>query len=206
MEQKSNVQYRAEKEYKNSREKFSFLLREIISNSLHAVLIRKNKELNYMPEVSLKIQFSDNSCQIDLKDNGEGFTEDNVKYFDELDVRNQEKEQLNFHPLGQGRLAIVFFSDKAEYETVYKDRKGTYNKRIIPYPNTEQNLFSCSLFSEEKIAVENSYTNLRIIINRQNSLSRAKTFFKKYPTCSDFRIWFIETFFPFIVRGVKRNV
>ena len=121
MEQKSNVQYRAEKEYKNSREKFSFLLREILSNSLHAVLIRKNKEQDYIPQVSLKIQFSDNSCQIDLKDNGEGFTEDNVKYFDELDVRNQEKEQLNFHPLGQGRLAIVFFSDKAEYETVYKD-------------------------------------------------------------------------------------
>ena len=57
MEQKSNVQYRAEKEYKNSREKFSFLLREIISNSIHAVLIRKNKEQNYIPEVRLKILF-----------------------------------------------------------------------------------------------------------------------------------------------------
>ena len=44
MEQKSNVQYRAEKEYKNSREKFFLLLREIISNSIHAVLIRQNKE------------------------------------------------------------------------------------------------------------------------------------------------------------------
>lgn len=43
MEQKSNVQYRAEKEYKNSREKFSLLLREIISNSIHAVLIRQSK-------------------------------------------------------------------------------------------------------------------------------------------------------------------
>ena len=41
MEQKSNVQYRAEKEYKNSREKFFLLLREIISNAIHAVLIRK---------------------------------------------------------------------------------------------------------------------------------------------------------------------
>ena len=44
MEQKSNVQYRAEKEYKNSREKFSLLLREIISNSIHAVLIRQSKK------------------------------------------------------------------------------------------------------------------------------------------------------------------
>jgi hypothetical protein len=32
MEQRSNVQNRAEKEYKNSREKFYLLLREIMSN------------------------------------------------------------------------------------------------------------------------------------------------------------------------------
>ena len=44
MEQKSNVQYRAEKEYKNSREKFFLLLREVISNAIHAVIIRKLKD------------------------------------------------------------------------------------------------------------------------------------------------------------------
>ena len=53
MEQKSNVQYRAEKEYKNSREKFFLLLREIISNSIHAVLIRQNKETNFIPQLDL---------------------------------------------------------------------------------------------------------------------------------------------------------
>ena len=74
MEQKSNVQSRAEKEYKNRREKFSLLLREIISNSIHAVLIRKSKEQDYTPEVWLKILFYDDLCQIELKDNGEGFT------------------------------------------------------------------------------------------------------------------------------------
>ena len=156
MEQKSNVQYRAEKEYKNSREKFSFLLREIISNSIHAVLIRKNKEDNYTPEVHLKILFDEDQCQIELKDNGEGFTEDNIKYFDELDAKNREKEQLNFHPLGQGRLAIVYFSDFAEYETVYKDKQNVYKRRIIPYPNTELGLFSCSLFSEETLTANDT--------------------------------------------------
>ena len=57
MEQKSDVHNRAEKEYKNSREKFYLLLREIISNSIQAVLIRKNKEKEvqneYTPEISL---------------------------------------------------------------------------------------------------------------------------------------------------------
>ena len=201
MEQKSNVQYRAEKEYKNSREKFSFLLREIISNSIHAVLIRKNKEDNYTPEVHLKILFDEDQCQIELKDNGEGFTEDNIKYFDELDAKNREKEQLNFHPLGQGRLAIVYFSDFAEYETVYRDKQNVYKKRIIPYPNTGSGLFSCSLFSEETLTANDTYTVLKIIINKQNSYGRAKTFFKRHPTSSDIKKWFIETFFPFIVNN-----
>ena len=102
MEQKSNVQYRAEKEYKNSREKFFLLLREIISNSIHAVLIRQNKETNFIPQLDLNITFDENQCKIELGDNGEGFTEKNRLYFEELDKKNLEKEQFNFHPLGQG--------------------------------------------------------------------------------------------------------
>lgn len=128
MEQKSNVQYRAEKEYKNSREKFFLLLREIISNAIHAVLIRKNKERNYTPELKLNITVDDSQCKIELTDNGEGFNENNQRYFEELDKRNPEKERLNFHPLGQGRLAIVFFADSAKYETVYKDKNSKYYK------------------------------------------------------------------------------
>lgn len=108
MEQKSSVQYRAEKEYKNSREKFFLLLREIISNAIHAVLIRKTKEEDYIPKLNLNIAFDDSQCKIELSDNGEGFNEKNRKYFEELDRRNPEKEKLNFHPLGQGRLAIIF--------------------------------------------------------------------------------------------------
>ena len=53
MKQESNVRFRAEKEYKNSREKFFLLLREIISNAIHAVLIKKNKEENWVENLSL---------------------------------------------------------------------------------------------------------------------------------------------------------
>ena len=90
MEQKSNVQYRAEKEYKNSREKFFLLLREIISNSIHAVLIRQNKETNFIPQLDLNITFDENQCKIELRDNGECFTEKNRLYFEELDKKNLE--------------------------------------------------------------------------------------------------------------------
>ncbi len=94
MEQKSNVQYRAEKEYKNSREKFFLLLREIISNSIHAVLIRQNKETNFIPQLDLNITFDENQCKIELRDNGEGFTEKNRLYFEELDKKTWKRSSL----------------------------------------------------------------------------------------------------------------
>lgn len=210
MDQKSNVQYRAEKEYKNTREKFSFLLREIISNSIHAVLIRQGKEANFLPKVELNISFNeeDAQCEIILTDNGEGFTDINRGYFEELDKRNIEKEKLNFHPLGQGRLAIVYFSDFAEYETVYKDKDGCLKKRRIPYPDTtsENGLFSFELFSEENSMEKDSFTKLRIEINKRQSFGRAKTFFSKYPDAETFKKWFVETFFPFIVSNVALEI
>ena len=198
MEQKSNVQYRAEKEYKNSREKFFLLLREIISNAIHAVLIRESKDNDYIPELNLDIVFDETQCKIELTDNGEGFNEKNQKYFEELDKKNTEKEKFNFHPLGQGRLAIVYFADSAEYETVYKDESGKYNKRIIPYPSTSEGLFNFSEYEEIEVK-NNTYTKLTILINKQQTLSRAKTFFKSYSTYELFKQWFIETFFPFII-------
>lgn len=94
MEQRSNVQNRAEKEYKNSKDKFYLLLREIISNSIQAVLIRKNKEKknNYTPELTLDIIFDEKKCAIKLRDNGEGFTEINSQCFDELDKKTPKKK------------------------------------------------------------------------------------------------------------------
>lgn len=203
MEQKSNVQNRAEKEYKNSREKFYLLLREIISNSIQAVLIRKDKDIQshkrYSPELTLNVSYSDKRCSIELRDNGEGFTEINTQCFDELDKRNPEKERYNFHPLGQGRLAIVFFTDKANYETVYKDEKGIMRKKFFPYPNPEEGLFSLFDIEDEMTDAEDTYTILKIVIDRQNTLSRANTFFKKYDGIASLKQWVVETFFPALV-------
>lgn len=73
--------------------------------------------------------FTDKSCEIDLEDNGEGFTKVNSDCFDELDKKNEEKVRYNFHPLGQGRLAIVFFADSSLYETVFMNENGELKKR-----------------------------------------------------------------------------
>ena len=201
MEQRSNVQYRAEKEYKNSREKFYFLLREIISNSIQAVLIRKDKEKNnnYTPELKLDISFDDKQCSILLRDNGEGFTEINSQCFDELDKKNTEKEKYHYHPLGQGRLAIVYFTDKANYETVYKNSQGKYKKKTFPYPSQDDGLFKLFDINECDTTESETYTELRIEISKQQRYNRAKTFFKKYESINELKQWFIETFFPDIV-------
>lgn len=173
-------------------------MREIISNAVHAVLIRQSKEVDFIPKVDLDITFDDTLCKIELTDNGEGFNEKNRKYFEELDQKNPEKEKHNFHPLGQGRLAIIYFADSAVYETVYKDENGKYNKRTIPYPNETEGVFSFEEFKEEE-ASNNTYTKLTILINKQQTLGRAKTFFRNYSNSQSFKQWFIETFFPFII-------
>ncbi len=201
MEQRSNVQNRAEKEYKNSKDKFYLLLREIISNSIQAVLIRKNKEKknNYTPELTLDIIFDEKKCAIKLRDNGEGFTEINSQCFDELDKKNTEKEKYHYHPLGQGRLAIVFFSDSANYETVYKNSKGEYKKKVFPYPKQDEGLFKLFDIYENDTDEKDTYTELKIDISKQQKYNRAKTFFKKHNGIKELKQWFIETFFPDIV-------
>lgn len=178
------------------------LLREIISNSIQAVLIRKEKEKNaqnpYIPEITLEISYSDKQCSIGLRDNGEGFTEINSQCFDELDKKNIEKERFHFHPLGQGRLAIVYFTNKAKYETVYKDKDGAKRKKVFDYPKPDEGLFSLIDVVDEITDAEDTYTNLKVEISKPNDLSRAKTFFKKYSDIVKLKQWMVETFFPAI--------
>ena len=200
MKQNSDSISRAEKEYKNSREKFWLLLREIISNSLHALIIRKKKENNFtQPEITLDIVTNEEQCEIVLTDNGEGFTPFNAKYFNELDLRNPEKEQNKFHPLGQGRLALIYYADSALYESVYKKMPNQLVKITFPYPPADTTeLFSIEDFGEENISYGDTYTKLTIKIDKQQTFGRAKTFFNKYSDIDKLKAWIIETFFPFI--------
>ena len=203
MEQKSNVYNRAEKEYKNSREKFFLLLREVISNSIHAVVIREKKDNDLIPRIDLDVNLKDSECKITLRDNGEGFNQLNRECFEALDKVNIEKAKYKFHPLGQGRLAIVYFADSANYETVYKDETDTYWKQDIPYPNNSESLFAVEEFAKEQVDNIDSYTQLTLIINKPQTIGRANTFFKKRNNIEELKLWVIETFFPFLIQNKK---
>ncbi len=205
MEQKSDVEYRAEKLYKSSREKFGYLIREVVSNAIHATVIRANQENNphYTPTIDVVIDFRENNCEIVVTDNGEGFTNLNRKYFTHLDTKNPQKEELNFHPMGQGRLAIVFFSDKASYESVYKNKDGEYRKKLFNYPETSLPLFDIEQSEGTRTDKVDSETILTLKLNKQQTYKRANTFFSKYQDIERVKNWFIENFFPFFMENEK---
>ena len=111
MEQRSDVEFRAEKIYKNTREKFRYLIREVVSNSIHAVLIRKflRGHNDFKPCVEFKVSKSESRITLEVSDNGDGFNDLNRNCFTSLDSKNIEKEKLRFHPKGQGGLQSSIF-------------------------------------------------------------------------------------------------
>lgn len=182
MEQISDVAFRAEKTYKNSREKFGLVLREIVSNAIHAVLIKDEKRTgsSYNPTVMLKCSIHEKEVKITIQDNGEGFTKDNCKYFTHLDVKNSEKEQHGFFPRGQGRLAIIHFTDGAVYTSTYMDSDGQmYDTRFV-YPHDEAELFTIENEKTNAATKNTSGTQVEIHINSSQKYHRAHTFFSQY--------------------------
>ena len=203
MEQVSDVEYRAEKLYKNSREKFGYLIREIVSNAIHAVIIKKalRDHDGYVPQVRFNVTTNKNSIEIEVQDNGDGFNQLNRNCFTHLDSRNVEKEKLKFHPKGQGRLSIVFFSDQARYSSVHLDGEGNFQSLSFEYPEKSASLFDVDNYVSSPADKGETGTALKVFIWKQQTLRRANTFFGRYGDAEKLRGWFIETFFPFFMEN-----
>jgi hypothetical protein len=207
MEQKSNVEYRAEKLYKNSREKFGFLLREVVSNSIHATFIldKKENQASYTPKVDVDIKVDDKIVEIKVYDNGEGFTELNRRYFTHLDSRNVEKVKYNFHPQGQGRLSIIYFSDLAEFTSVYLDSNDIFRTKTFNYPEPLP-LFDIESLEGEGTDKRATETTVLLKCKKQQTFERANTFFSRYDSIEKLSNWFINTFFPFLMENDKIKI
>lgn len=203
MEQRSDVKFRAEKMYKGSREKFGYLLREIVSNSIHSTIIKKHKgtKEDYKPKVEISFMVDEENIDIILKDNGEGFNELNRRCFTHLDWKNPEKENLRLHPKGQGRLAIIFFTDSAVYSSVYIDSAKQHRIKYFNYPEfiEETSLFDIEGLEGAQTNQKETETTLTLKIHKQQTLGRAKTFFNKYDDANKIKNWFVENFFPFFM-------
>lgn len=203
MEQKSDVEHRADKIYKNSKNKFGYLIREIVSNAIHAVLIKyKNKvDDSYKPHVLFSSEHGEDGFLITVKDNGDGFNEINRKYFTHLDSRNNEKEKFNFHPKGQGRLAIVFFADQANYTSIHRTQIGSFKTLSFYYPEQSTSLFDVERNEGTTTDNQETGTILEIKISRPSTVGRAKTFFSKQSDIDKLHNWFVENFFPFFMEN-----
>jgi hypothetical protein len=203
MEQRSDVEFRAEKLYKNSREKFGYLIREVVSNSIHAVLIKKSLRgsNDFNPMVEFKVKTGESRLDIHVSDNGDGFNDLNRTCFTSLDSRNAEKEKLRFHPKGQGRLAIVYFSDFATYSSTHVSSSGEMNRLVFDYPESSPTLFDLNDLGSSPVSGGETGTKIHLQLSKQQSLGRAKTFFSKHPDVDKLAGWFIETFFPFFMEN-----
>lgn len=201
MDQVSDVSFRAEKMYKNTRGKFGYVLREIIANAIHSTIIRQNTEENneYQPFVDIFIDRTKDNIKIIVKDNGIGFTEENRKYFSQLDYQNQDKIQYNFFPQGQGRLAIIYFTDGADYKSVCKEKNGDVKEINFFYPQRTNDLFDDGKMSVVPTESTELKTIVTLNIRDKDKLKRANTFFDNHSNCEKLRDWIIDNFLSFFM-------
>ncbi len=209
MLQKSFPEKRAEKEYKYGQKKFALLIRETVSNSIHSVILNSKNIKEQSLNIELNITRDEKSITLKVIDNGEGFTETNFKYFSELDSQNSNKVDANFKPLGQGRLAIIWFTNSAYYHSIFKNEVGEYNERFFYYPLLErgESLFDDNINLKAKTTSESTLkTCLTMEINNHIHISRANTFFNQYNSLKSIAEWCLETFFPFFIEYEKLNL
>ena len=166
-------------------------------------MIRKKNETasQYQPKVEIIINQDEDqkSFEIIVKDNGGGFTTLNRKHFTHLDTINPQKEGLRLHPKGQGRLAIVYFSDNATYSSVYQKQNGEFWQKFFEYPEENSPLFDIEGLEGNKTYKTDSETILTLNISKQQTYKRAETFFLKYHDIESVKNWFIENFFPLLM-------
>lgn len=200
MQHISEVENRAQKEYKHKKGGFALLLREALSNAIHSVLLSSECTV---PEVKIEVQCHDGAIVVSVSDNGQGFNEKNYRYFKVLDSTNEEKSRSNFYPQGQGRLAIVYFADGGHYSSVFKDEDGVLKKRSFDYPAPEGGLFDAqeaSASSDEPIG-----TTLSLYFSRPDKYKRAQNFFADHDSAEKLKNWILGNFMPFFLSAEGRK-
>lgn len=171
--------------YKNKRNAVELILREAISNAIHACIIqyKQNENNKYLPEISIIINSEEKSIKIE--DNGIGFSEDDKRLFFDIAKSNILKQENKLPSKGLGRLVFIYFAKNIHYET-------THNKKFISfeYPQQEDNLFKIYNQKFENTDKENGTS---LILNMDEKY--LKTFIKKYANPIErFEEWIIDNF------------
>ncbi|WP_167879904.1 ATP-binding protein, partial [Leptospira levettii] len=105
-----------------------------------------------------------------------------------------------------GRLAIIFFTDYAKYQSTYLDSNGEYRTQEFDYPESTESLFDIVNQAGSISSKKSSETTLTMRFSKQSSIGRLKTFFTKYDDIDKLSNYFIETFFPFIISNEEIEI
>ncbi len=161
------------------------ILREAISNAIHACIIEKQRRKDtqgYISKISIEINSKNNL--IIIKDNGIGFSIEDKEIFFNIAERNKLKIENNLPTKGLGRLAYAHFSEEICFDSVSDNKKISFK-----YP--PQNSLFDELKQEPLQTNENNGTILTLRV-RENLLS---AFVNKYKNnIEKLKEWILDNF------------
>lgn len=168
--------------YKNKHKAVELILREAVSNAIHACIIEHRQgNQGYLPKIYIHINSNENSIKI--IDNGVGFSESDRNNFFDIAKSSELKRENQLPSKGLGRLALVYFGTNISFKT-------THNKKSFSfiYP-PKIDLFT--VISEKPQDTNDlNGTTLDLNVNK----SYMETFIKKFKTIDDFEEWILDEF------------
>lgn len=168
--------------YKSKKNAVELILREAISNAIHACIMEyKQENRDYLPEISIHIDSQNNTIKI--KDNGIGFSESDKKIFFDIAQSNSLKQQSNLPSKGLGRLVFVYFGKNISFETSHNKKSFSFM-----YP-PEIDLFT-TINEQPKDADNSNGTTLNLNVDE----NYMETFIKKFNTINYFEEWILDNF------------
>lgn len=168
--------------YKSKKNAVELILREAISNAIHACIMEyKQENRDYLPEISIHIDSQNNAIKI--KDNGIGFSESDKKIFFDIAQSNSLKQQSNLPSKGLGRLVFVYFGKNISFETSHNKKSFSFM-----YP-PEIDLFT-TINEQPKDTDNSNGTTLNLNVDE----NYMETFIKKFNTINYFEEWILDNF------------
>lgn len=170
--------------YKNKKRAVELILRETVSNAIHACIIEYRQDnIGYLPQISIYINSKENNIKI--IDNGVGFSESDKKNFFDIAKSNELKQKNNLPSKGFGRLALVYFGKDIHFETAHNQQAFSFT-----YPlDNEVNLLDFVNQPPRDTDKPNG-TNLKLNVDK----SYMETFIKKFKVIDDFEEWILDEF------------
>lgn len=167
--------------YKGKKNAVELILREAISNAIHACIIEyKQENQGYLPKISIYVNSQDNSIKI--IDNGIGFSQSDKKIFFDLARSNSLKQENNLPSKGLGRLALVYFGKNISFNTAHNKQSFSFK-----YPS-DRDLFT-ELNEQAQDTKDPNGTSLNLNVDE----AYMQTFIKKFKI-DDFEGWILDNF------------